>query len=192
MKYFTVLCAALRFSPDDVEAALTKELALAETPKSPAPCDCGTSFLQLKRAPDTPGCDCGIEDVFEPPPPPEDGERLLVDQCELIKKDIDFWDLGQTKFHPDGIVLDHTVGYTDTCDGCTKHNLKCLNAPTTIEPGYCLCMWRTDGAEPMTSLLACGDCVTNCIGKFTTFPMGQAHTPEMTNGLCIRKKGYTR
>ena len=197
MRAVALVVLAAAFSPDEIEGVLDADLKAAEAPPAP-PCDCaGTALLQTSlraggRARLPSGCDCSIEDSFKMPDAPEDGERLLVDQCDLQKQDIDFWELENTKFHPDGIVLDHTVGYSDSCDGCKKHNLKCLNEPTQIEPGYCLCMWRVDGADAQQSLLPCGECVTNCIGKVVQFDIAGWHQPELTNGLCIRKKGYTR
>ena len=66
--YFSKLFTSLlteRFSPDDVEGFLSKELALAEAPKAPAPCDCGariawTSASQPSKLP--PGMEENLPD----------------------------------------------------------------------------------------------------------------------------------
>ena len=54
-------------------------------------------------------------------------------------------------------------------------------------------MWRVDGADAQQSLLPCGECVTNCIGKVVQFDIAGWHQPELTNGLCAqRRQGQVR
>jgi hypothetical protein len=117
-----------------------------------------------------------------------DGTGLWLQTCEYSHADLVFWKLTNSAYFPDGIVLDHTIAYTDTCDLCSYNNLGC-NKTKDVElmNGNCLCMWRVNGVDMRSQLVPCGDCVTSCIGVYKTFDIGKVE-PAMQKGLCLRKK----
>merc|ERR1719498_2113300 len=93
-----------------------------------------------------------------------------------------------TEYRSDGIVLEKTIAYTDSCENCKYNNLKCHDKEVMLETGNCLCMWRVDGAEPKLNLLQCARCVEDCIGKYQSFDLGEYMSPVQQKGMCLKKK----
>jgi len=138
-------------------------------------------------------CACDPFASKDPGPTNEiDGVVYWVNQCQVTGKDLDFWRLRNTDYRPGGIMLQKTVAYAASCDDCEAHNLKCDAEPTSIYTGYCLCMWRVNGADPKLKLVPCGRCPTDCIGKYVNFDVGAYLQPVQQRGICIKKKGYFR
>jgi len=159
------------------------------------------SFLmkrsQTRRQPGAPpayiiketACDC------EPDPPkgPDtdiDGEVIWLNQCTLTQKDLEFWKLVRTEYRSGGIILPNTIAYSASCTDCQQHNLQCAANEVKLERGYCLCMWRVDGADKKLKLLPCGRCVADCVGKYYNFDLGVYLQPVQQRGICIKKKAY--
>lgn len=134
-------------------------------------------------------CDC----TPDPPKGPDtdiDGEVIWLNQCTLTLKDLEFWKLVKTEYRSGGIMLPNTIGYAGSCTDCQQHNLQCAATEVKLERGYCLCMWRVDGADKKLKLLPCGRCVQDCIGKYYNFDLGTYLQPVQQRGLCIKKKAY--
>merc|ERR1719183_2295291 len=100
-----------------------------------------------------------------------------------------FWKLTNTAYLRGGIILKETVAYTDTCKMCDYNNVACQKEEVELTDGNCLCMWRMNGVEMKTQLLACSACVTDCIGVYKTFDLGKPE-PGMQKGMCLRKKPH--
>lgn len=115
------------------------------------------------------------------------GTGLWLNTCQYSQADLVFWKLTNTAWLPNGIVLKHTIAYTDSCDLCKYNNLACDKKDVELTDGNCLCMWRADGVDMQTELVPCGDCVQSCIGVYKTFDVGKPE-PAMQKGLCLRKK----
>mmetsp|Transcript_132426 Transcript_132426/g.247649 ORF Transcript_132426/g.247649 Transcript_132426/m.247649 type:complete len:179 (+) Transcript_132426:46-582(+) len=115
--------------------------------------------------------------------------EVFLKVCEFTSEDLAFWRLTQSAYLIDGIVLPRTIAYTESCDKCEYNNVECRKEEARLEDGNCLCMWRVNGKDPVTSLLQCGACVEECIGKFKNFDLGK-DVPETTGGLCLRKKDF--
>merc|ERR1719207_351815 len=75
-----------------------------------------------------------------------DGEVIWLNQCTLTQRDLEFWKLVKTEYRAGGIMLPNTIGYAGSCSDCQQHNLQCAANEVKLERGYCLCMWRVDGA----------------------------------------------
>merc|ERR1719408_1164342 len=119
-------------------------------------------------------CGCDPFASRDPGPTNEiDGVVFWTNQCQVSGADLDFWRLRNTDYRPGGIMLDKTIAYASNCDECAAHNLKCDAKPTSIYTGYCLCMWRVDGADARLKMVPCGRCVPDCIGKYVNFDIGQ-------------------
>jgi len=135
------------------------------------------------------GCEC----TPDPPKGPDtdiDGEVIWLNQCTLTLKDLEFWKLVKTEYRSGGIMLPNTVSYAASCADCEQQNLQCAANEVKLERGYCLCMWRIDGADKKLKLLPCGRCLQDCIGKYYNFDLGTFLQPVQQRGMCIKKKAY--
>jgi len=112
---------------------------------------------------------------------------VWLNQCELKKGDIEMWGLERTQYRLGGISLPETIAYTDSCDMCKYNDLKCSEEEVELDTGYCLCMWRVDGADPVTKPVACGRCVQDCVGNYLNIDLGKEFEPAQQKGICLRR-----
>jgi hypothetical protein len=134
-------------------------------------------------------CEC----TPDPPKGPEtdiDGEVIWLNECTLTQKDLEFWKLVRTEYRSGGIMIPNTIAYSASCDDCKQHNLQCAANEVKLERGYCLCMWRVDGADKKLKLVPCGRCVQDCLGKYFNFDLGVYLQPVQQRGICLKKKAY--
>lgn len=117
------------------------------------------------------------------------GTGVFLNTCIYNQPDLVFWRLVNTAYLRGGIVLDHTIAYTDSCKMCEYNNVQCNKQEVELTDGNCFCVWRENGAEMQTMLLSCSACVTDCIGVYKTFDLGKPE-PAMQKGICLRKKPH--
>jgi len=147
------------------------------------------------------GCNCASQATAgsstalswgEPHPGATDEPKdagMWLNTCQYTQPDLVFWRLTNTAYLRGGIVLKETIAYTDSCDMCSYNNVACNKAEVELTDGNCLCMWRMNGVEMVTELLACSACVSDCIGAYRTFDVGKPE-PGFQKGMCLRKKAH--
>jgi hypothetical protein len=146
-------------------------------------CNCGSKALSLATSGSAVTSGSGSE--FDDKP-----TGIFLFKCSYSHADLLFWRLTNTAYLRGGIVLKETIAYTDTCKMCDYNNVACdKKKEVELTDGNCLCMWRMNGVEMQTALLACSSCVTECIGVYKTFDLGKDQ-PGMQKGVCLRKKPH--
>jgi len=149
-------------------------------------CNCGSKSMSLASSSTAVAVNSGSGASFDGDAKPT---GIWVHTCQYSQPDLVFWRLTNTAYLRGGIVLKETVAYTDTCKMCEYNNVACNKEEVELTDGNCLCMWRMNGVEMQTQLLACSACVSDCIGAYRTFDLGKPD-PGMQKGVCLRKKPH--
>ncbi|CAD7972638.1 unnamed protein product [Amoebophrya sp. A25] len=116
-------------------------------------------------------------------------DGLVADECSVSGEDISLLGVRQTDATPQGLLLPSTTAYVSSCKECSSHNLQCAGQNVPIEEGQCLCAWRNEKhPAPRLRQMACGNCVSQCLGNYQIFDSEKLYTADYIPGICLRKK----